>query len=238
MTDDAPSGTWRTDESGADKELAAALWTHGTIVLVLLFQHSMTSSGSSFPSNAWLLVNLGLATSLTCLLMLPHTGSTLSLVFNSMASTGVFLLMLFTHDKGTIPNTILLQSTLAVFTITLLLSTLAGFLKRFRATAYIALPTVFFLALVAGSATLWLGPLVELFVFSDAAVNAIIAISPLSYLSAAAEYDYLRSEWFYRNTPFGSLRFTYPGSLQLGAIYLGFAAALQTLTLRINPDPR
>ncbi|MBL3589022.1 MAG: hypothetical protein JMN24_04405 [gamma proteobacterium endosymbiont of Lamellibrachia anaximandri] len=206
-------------------------------LLVLLLQHTMPLSGSSFPSDAWLLVNLGLATSLTCLLMLPHTGGTFSLVFNSIASTGIFLLMLFPHDKGTIPNTILLQSTLAVFTITLLLITLAGFLKRFRATADIALPTVFLLALVAGSATLWLGPLVELFVFSDAAVNAIIAASPLSYLSAAAEYDYLRSEWFYRNTPFGSLRFAYPNSLLLGAIYLGFAAALQTLTLRLKPDP-
>ncbi|MBL3600784.1 MAG: hypothetical protein JMN25_13115 [gamma proteobacterium endosymbiont of Lamellibrachia anaximandri] len=206
-------------------------------LLVLLFQHTMPLSGSSFPSDAWLVVNLGLATSLTCLLMLPHTGGTYSLVFNSIASTGIFLLMLFTHDEGTIPNTILLQSTLAVFTTTLLLLSLAGFLKRFRATAEIALPTVFLLALVAGSATLWLGPLVELFVFSDAAVNAIIATSPLSYLSAAAEYDYLRSEWFYRNTPFGSLRFAYPNSLLLGAIYLGFAAALHTLTLRLKPDP-
>ncbi len=206
-------------------------------LLVVLFQHTMPLSGSSFPSDAWLLVNLGLATSLICLLMLPHTGGTLSLVFNSIASTGIFLLMLFTHDKGTIPNTILLQSTLAVFTTTLLLLSLAGFLKRFRATTEIALPTVFLLALVTGSATLWLGPVVELFVFSDGSVNAIIAISPLSYISAAAEYDYLRSEWFYRNTPFGSLRFAYPDSLQLGAIYLGFAAVLQTLTPRLKPDP-
>ncbi|RLJ16292.1 hypothetical protein DJ030_16985 [bacterium endosymbiont of Escarpia laminata] len=206
-------------------------------LLVLLFQHTMPLSGSSFPSDTWLVVNLGLATSLTCLLMLPHTGGTLSLVFNSIASTGIFLLMLFTHDKGPIPNTILLQSTLAVFTTTLLLFSLAGLLKRFRATSEIALPTVFLLALVAGSATLWLGPVVELFVFSDGSVNAIIAISPLSTISAAAEYDYLRNEWFYRNTPFGSLRFAYPDSLLLGAIYLGFAAALQTLTLRLKPAP-
>ncbi|QYZ64997.1 MAG: hypothetical protein HPY30_02730 [Gammaproteobacteria bacterium (ex Lamellibrachia satsuma)] len=205
-------------------------------LLVLLFQHTTPLSGSSFPSDAWLVVNLGLATSLACLLMLPHTGGTFSLVFNSIASAIIFLLLLFAHDKGTVPYTILLQSTLAVFITTLLLFSLAGFLKRFRATTEIALPTVFLLALVAGSATLWLGPVVELFVFSDAAVNAIIAASPMSYISAAAEYDYLRSEWLYRNTPFGSLRFAYPDSLQLGAIYLGFAAALHTLTLRLKPN--
>lgn len=51
-------------------------------------------------------------------------------------------------------------------------------------------------------------------------VDAIIAASPVSYLAGIADYDYLRSNWFYQHTPFGGLRFNYPNPVLMTICYL------------------
>ena len=75
----------------------------------------------------------------------------------------------------------------------------------------------------------WLGPLVDIYQPGVSTTNAIIAITPLTHFSIAAEYDYLRSEWFYRNTPFGSLPFTYPGLVSITAGYLLLVMSMQIM---------
>lgn len=83
--------------------------------------------------------------------------------------------------------------------------------------------TVFTLFLCCLSAPLWMSPLCLLFPQTPAIVDISIAVSPLSYLAVLMESDYLRSDWFYRNTVYGGLRYHYPSIysyLQVQAILL------------------
>lgn len=200
------------------------------ITTVMLYQYLAGQSGV-LHSDAWLVVNLGAAVSLAGLLLLPASRQWSQLLLNSIAGVSIFLLLLAVFAKGSIPYSILPQSGLAVFSIIFLLHSLIGLLRGLRVTEGVAAQIVLLIALLTGSSVLWLGPPVELFVLGDGAINTIIASSPLSYLSVAAEYDYLRSEWFYRHTPFGSLRFTYPNQYVLTAIYLVLAIGAQSLLL-------
>lgn len=76
--------------------------------------------------------------------------------------------------------------------------------------------------LIAGAccaAPLYLSVVAEAVSHQTLVVDAIIAASPVSYLAALADYDYLRSTWFYQHTPFGGLRFNYPAA---GVMTVGY----------------
>lgn len=105
-----------------------------------------------------------------------------------------------------------------------LLTVLTGRAEWGRLGTYAAL------ALTA-SAPVWLGPATERLGAGPGLVDAVVGVSPLSYLAAMAEYDYLRSSWFYAHSPIGSLRFEYPGRLvgsmaylSIGMLCLGLAS--------------
>ena len=76
------------------------------------------------------------------------------------------------------------------------------------------------------TAPLWLGPIAFYFANNSQVVNSIINLSPLSYLASLMDYDYLRSSWFYQNTPFGGLRYEYLDSLVNSMIYIIFTIAI------------
>jgi hypothetical protein len=76
---------------------------------------------------------------------------------------------------------------------------------------------------LAASAPVWLGPLAE--AGGDAAVAAVVAASPASYLAAATGYDYLRTPSLYAASPLGSLRFAYPAFGPATAAWLAVAGA-------------
>lgn len=78
---------------------------------------------------------------------------------------------------------------------------------------------------VAAAAPLWLGPWAEL----SGGADLVIAVSPLSYLAALAQYDYLRGQWFYVHSPLGSLRFDYPDPAAGSAACVVLAAACRVL---------
>jgi hypothetical protein len=86
---------------------------------------------------------------------------------------------------------------------------------------------------VAGLATatpLWLGPIAERFAATPVLVDAIVAVSPLTYLAVLADFDYLRATWFYEHSSLGSLRYDYPAALSQSVVYalpLVAAAALK-----------
>ena len=201
--------------------------------LVMLYGYLVGTDRTSCP-DACLLVNLGAAVSLLGLLVLPTDHRWQHPLFNSGVSVITFLLILVILSKGSIPPSILLQSGLSVFTISLLLQSASTLLKSLSGRTIYGPLVVFLLTLLIGSTTLWLGPMAELLVLGDDTVNTIIAVSPLSYLSVAAQYDYLRSDWFYRNTPFGSLRFAYPELAILSTVYLSLSMAIQALNYRMN----
>ena len=70
------------------------------------------------------------------------------------------------------------------------------------------------------AAPLYLGVVAEAAPGNTPIVNAIVAASPVSYVAAIVDYDYLHSSWFYRNTPFGGLRFDYPTAGKMTFFYL------------------
>jgi len=80
--------------------------------------------------------------------------------------------------------------------------------------------TVLALLLVLTAAPVWLGP-VLLFLPDDLwrgtswpvsqwLASSILMLSPLTFLSLLIDTDFLRIDWFYQNTPFGGMRFSYP----------------------------
>ena len=75
---------------------------------------------------------------------------------------------------------------------------------------------------VLAAGPVWLGPVIYRTDPAQPVTDAVIAASPLTHLAVAGGVDYLRSDWFYRNAPFGALRYEYPG---LAAIVAGYAAA-------------
>lgn len=135
------------------------------------------------------------------LLMLPYIFSTALLVNAAYVSLGVFILMLLLCSLLLLAQTLLGDEPRAALLVTLLAS-------------------------ACSTAPLWLGPLAELAGSNQQLVDAIVAISPLSYLALLADYDYLRSAWFYQHTPFGGLRYNYPSTISLTSAYLTLTALL------------
>jgi len=86
------------------------------------------------------------------------------------------------------------------------------------------------------SAPVWLGPCAEVFASTQAFVDAVVRVSPLTYLAVLAEYDYLHSQWFYVHTPLAGLRFSYPDPLAATVAYTTLGGACwaieRFLTLR------
>jgi hypothetical protein len=84
------------------------------------------------------------------------------------------------------------------------------------------------LAALACAAPLWLGPLVEQWADRRAVADAVLALSPLTYLAIAADFDYLRGAWFYRFSPFGALRYDY-ASFAAASVFYGMWPAMAAL---------
>jgi len=101
----------------------------------------------------------------------------------------------------------------------------------------LALFTLLAGALIA--APLYLSVLAEAASDQTLVVDSIIAASPVSYLAVIADYDYLRSSWFYRHTPFGGLRFNYPAAGVMTVCYVITTLVLAGVnTLRNRPELR
>ena len=70
-------------------------------------------------------------------------------------------------------------------------------------------------------------------------VDSIIAASPVSYLAAIMDYDYLRNSWFYQHMPFGGLRFNYPTPGVMTICYVITTLVLAGANILKNkPEPR
>ncbi|MFT5438863.1 MAG: hypothetical protein ACI9MJ_000724 [Alphaproteobacteria bacterium] len=85
------------------------------------------------------------------------------------------------------------------------------------------------LFLTAALAPVWVSSWVAYFGYSDTFTNGVIAVSPLSYVAAGLQFDYLRSQWFYAFTPFGGLRYAYPPMLFYDLVLILFCGFSQIL---------
>jgi hypothetical protein len=52
------------------------------------------------------------------------------------------------------------------------------------------------------------------------ALDALVAVNPLTHLAVLTGTDWLRSDWFYRHSALGSLRYAYPTPAAVMAAYL------------------
>jgi len=167
------------------------------IILSGLF-FSLTLTSDSLSSNTYLLVNQGLFITLICFLILPLANGFLT--NSSISLLSLLVIILFTSDNTAQES--LLKLAVIVLCLLLLLWSLQQLLHR----QTMILTTL----LIITAAPVWLAPAVDLYLPGNNITNSIISLTPLSHISVAVEYDYLRSIWFYRNTPYGSLPFSYP----------------------------
>lgn len=84
---------------------------------------------------------------------------------------------------------------------------------------------------------LWLGPWMEWLAGRDPAwVDAVLWACPAAHLAGLFDYDVLREQWFYQRTPFGMLRYDYPGKASARAL-LSALAILMAPARGAGPAP-
>ncbi len=123
------------------------------------------------------------------------------------------------HEPRTLGSELSLRLAMGVSVLCLLLDRVSGFLSA-MVSEPVALSATLLLLVVASAGPLWIGPWAQILAAQEHVPDAIIAASPLTYLAVLAEHDYLRSQWFYQNTPFGGMRYTYPDALILSTVYI------------------
>jgi hypothetical protein len=87
------------------------------------------------------------------------------------------------------------------------------------------------MALLAAS-PVWLGSALDRLGAGGAAVDALIAVNPVTHLAVVAQIDYLRGDWLYRHSPLGSMRYGYPTPAAILFGYLIACAAASWIAWR------
>lgn len=87
---------------------------------------------------------------------------------------------------------------------------------------------------------IWLAPWLDAMSRVPGVVNALVALNPLTLLASPMALDYLRSDWFYRYSPLGSLRYDYPAptALMLGWLGAGTGILLAKAAHRARTSPK
>ncbi len=156
----------------------------------------------------------------SCLVLLPRFESA---AVNGLSGGTTFLILAGLEPTLQQQNVALAGvaagTAILLFTLTAVTSLFCCYLHSRPVAAWATLLTAGLLA----SITLWTGTMVDVLAPSQLTINAIVAASPLTYLSSLAGWDYLRGEWFYRHTPFGGLRYDYPSALTSSLILIGTA---------------
>lgn len=101
----------------------------------------------------------------------------------------------------------------------------------------LSVPSVWLLLGFVSTAPIWLGPAAEAHSSSTFLTDLSLAVSPLSYLSSLANYDYLRTPWFYRHCPLGALRYEYASPVWISLVYI-LLGTLGTLVARHRQRPK
>jgi hypothetical protein len=198
-------------------------------VLLASLIFSMTLKTDALASIAYLIINQGLFITITCYLLLPAPGSTVSLFANCVAGVPLLIILSQLPVAGVVPLAFLFQISVMILSLSFFLWSLSQLLTAVLADDRFIRKLIFLFTVFIISTPAWLGPLVDIYQPGVSTTNAIIAITPLTHFSVAAGYDYLRSEWFYQNTPFGSLPFSYPSLIAITACYLLLVIFMQSM---------
>jgi hypothetical protein len=189
-------------------------------VLLAGFVFTVTFNIDQVSSSAWLIISQGIFIILCSQLLLPAAKTLgLSLV-NSGAAVLVLIGLVQLPVAGMVPVPMLFRICIVTFCLSIFLWSLRQLLEAaFSGLVQVRTPVLFLTALTV-TAPVWLGPFAEMVQPYNSVVNGIISINPLTHFAVAMEYDYLRSQWFYRNTPFGSLPFAYPDMISIVTTYI------------------
>ena len=152
-----------------------------------------------------------------------YSRTTINIIWSTLLAIGVLASILLNNLHFDL--ILILRLTLAVVLLCLLLSSLTRLISHFTTDISSAPLLVFLITTTLTTATIWSGNWIE-HIGSQNTTDSIIAISPLTYLASMLDYDYLRSQWFYSHTPYGSLRYHYPHWLSYLIVYLGITALL------------
>jgi hypothetical protein len=207
-------------------------------VLLAGFLFSATLAPDAISSPAFNIVNQALFISLACYLLLPDAGNLKAIFINSASAVVLFIMLSRMPLTAGIPVTILLQLCTVVFCLGTLLWSLTQLLRHFFPGSDSIRINVILLTALITSAPVWLGPVAEIYQADDVIVNSVVSLTPLTHFSVAAEYDYLRSEWMYQNSAFGSLPFAYPGFAGITACYFLFLFIVQLILWGVTRHPR
>ncbi|AUB82112.1 hypothetical protein [Candidatus Thiodictyon syntrophicum] len=129
----------------------------------------------------------------------------------------------------------LLAGALMVAVSTFVIGACAGLLMRFTRDPSSALGWVLAVVLVLAAAPLWLaGPLDR----GAPLAGWLVAVNPLTALGLAGAVDYPRDDWLYRQSPLGSIRYTYPSLAVLCLAYLSIGSAALAAAHRLGDRAR
>lgn len=193
-------------------------------------------------SAAWAVMLAGCGTILGLLFLAAPVLSrqptlTAALLYSLVLTLGVALVLVALPLRSP-PPLQLLRLSCALFLISLFYSCLLLLLYRLVQEQSSAKLLLLLLFTLMASAPLWLGPAVERSIPGFPGVNTVIAVTPISYLAMATDYDYLHSSWFYRHTPLGSLRYSYPDEALLAIAYLAGSLSLHICRSMLNYKSR
>lgn len=183
----------------------------GSLVALLagvLFGVTLAPAGAVTP--AYYAVSQAVFVCFVCYLLLPSAGTLPGILVNSAIGVALFAALCQMPMAHGIPASVLLQLCSMIFCVSLLLWNLTRLLEGIFSDKSNIRATTLLLATIATSTPVWLGPVMDVYQPRETVINGVVSITPLTHFSVAAEYDYLRSEWLYKNSSFGSLPFSYP----------------------------
>jgi hypothetical protein len=157
------------------------------------------------------IIGWSLAATLLAVVAALLSGVGVAWIFRTAAACGVlFLVLVVVHAAAAV-----------------LESLLHGRTKQADGARETAAWLVTAVLVTVAAAPLWLGPASELASASrPQAVDAVVAVSPLTHLAVASGNDLLRNQWFYQHSNLAGLRFDYPRPAPLMIAYGLLAAAL------------
>ncbi len=196
------------------KHLGTAL----SLLLIALF--FIFSRPASHPAAALQLVQLALVLLVSGLLLLPPSRHIADQLISSLLSCVLLLVTGYLSGAWQIAFFPLLKLAMMIFLMSLLLASLRCVFSRSMLIAVFAL--------LLGS-PLWLSPLLDSNLLSTQWVNPLLALNPMTHLAISLDLDFLRQDWFYRHSVFGSLPFRYPDFGWVSFSYLLLLAVLQLM---------
>jgi hypothetical protein len=205
----------------------AAAWTvAATLVSLLSLLFYSTRATQPFSSPHFDSISLSLVIISASLILLPATRYARSALINSLFCATLLSLLVYWLPDSPLSMTSLMRLATITFCLSLLL---------FSLRVFVSCSLMLMLLAVLLLSPVWSSPLMDNFPLAAQWVNLLLSLNPFTHLAIAIDFDYLRQDWLYRHSAFGSLSFRYPGFATTSIVYLFLFFALQLLQHLIKP---